>query len=41
MDEMFGGAERPNLEDLGVAAVHAEKKQDDLEEVEAVHTSKA
>ncbi|KAB5542529.1 hypothetical protein GE09DRAFT_1037150 [Coniochaeta sp. 2T2.1] len=41
MDEKFGATDMSNLEDLGVAAGHVEKKNTDLEEVEAVHTSKA
>lgn len=41
MDEIFGTADMSNLEDLSVAAKHVEKKNIDLEEVEAVHTSKA
>jgi hypothetical protein len=41
MDGVFGGADMSHVEDLGVASKQAQKLDEDLEEVEAVHASKA
>ncbi|RDL34803.1 Uncharacterized protein BP5553_07931 [Venustampulla echinocandica] len=41
MDEIFGAADMSNVEDLGVAAKRAKNVDEQLEEEETVHTSKA
>ena len=40
MDDLFGGADLSNVEDIGVAAKQAQKLDEDLEDVEAIHASK-
>ena len=40
MDEVFDVADFSNIEDLGVAAKHAKKVDEDVEQTEDVHVSK-
>lgn len=40
MDELFGVADFSNVEDVGVAAKHAQMADDDGDKAEHVHVSK-